>query len=115
MYGDVPRYRRKMYRTPSYEARCVKGFFCFILISKYHLLTSYVMPIYDRSSHTPIQVAVNIFVFAHSPIKLYGSRPILITGYYAQGVRQARLYSISITKRASIPKVYLLFFAFTQK
>ena len=32
---------------------------------------------YDRSSHTPIQVAVNIFVFAHSPIKLYGSRPIL--------------------------------------
>ena len=32
---------------------------------------------YDRSSHTPIQVAVNIFLFAHSPIKLYGSRPIL--------------------------------------
>ena len=49
----------------------------FFLISKYHLRTSYVMPSYDRSSHAPIQVAVNLFVFAHSPIKLYGSRPIL--------------------------------------
>ena len=47
---------------------------------KYHLRTSYVMPSYDRSSHTPIQVAVNIFVFDHSPIKLYGSRPILNYG-----------------------------------
>ncbi len=39
----------------------------------------------------------------------------LITGYYAQGVRQAQLDSIPITKRASITKVYFLFFALTQE
>ena len=55
----------------------VSRLFFVLLSSKYHLLTSCVMPGYDRSSHTPIQVAVNIFVFAHSPIKLYGSLPIL--------------------------------------
>ena len=38
------------------------------------------MPSYDRSSHTPIQVAVIICAFAHSPIRLYGSRPILNYG-----------------------------------
>ena len=39
----------------------------------------------------------------------------LITGYYAQGVRQARLDSIPICKRASITRVYFLFFALTQE
>jgi len=68
---------------------------------------------YDQSSHTPIQVAVIILypltvLFNFTVVGLF-----LITGYYAQGVRQARLFSISITKRALVSKVYFLFFTLT--
>ena len=44
------------------------------------LLISHAMLSYDRSSHSPIQVAVISIILSHSPIKLYGSRPILNYG-----------------------------------
>ncbi len=98
---------------PSYEARCVKALFCF-LSSKYHLLTSCVMPGYDRSSHTPIQVAVNILYLLTVLLNFTVVGLFLITGYYAQGVRQAQLYSISITKELQSQKFIFCFLPSTK-
>jgi len=57
----------KMYRTPPMKPDVSRLFFVFFEF-KYHLRTSYVMPSYDRSSHSPIQVAVNIFCICSQSI-----------------------------------------------
>jgi hypothetical protein len=68
-----------MYRTPPMKPDVSNTFSdIFIILVSYY--APYTRLYYDRSSHAPIQVAVNVFVFAHSPIKLYGSRPILNYG-----------------------------------
>ena len=87
---------------------CQGSFFVF-LCSQYHLLTSCVMPSYDRSSHTPIQVTVNILYLLTVLLNFTVVGLFLITGYYTQGVRQARLYSISITKELQSQKFIFCF------
>ena len=62
---------------------------------------------YDRSSHAPIQVAAVGYSRPQSYQTCTVSRPILNYRLNdAQGVSQARLYSISISKRASITSTF---------
>ena len=61
--------KKKRFLTPPMkpDVSMVFSIFFSILFSLY---VPFTMLDYDRSSHAPIQGAVNIFIFAHSPIKL---------------------------------------------